>query len=133
MHIHVNEEDLQWAQSQDRWNCAIVRAIQRENPDAVRVRVDTNQIAFTEGGHRYFYETPQLAIDRVIRPFDEHREVRPISFDTGPVAKVKQAQKMSTEDAKRLRRRNHAARAKEIEKDNPRTRKSHERFCDTTE
>lgn len=130
MHIAVTNEDLQWAKSQDRWNCAIVRAIQRENPDAVRVRVDTSQIAYTEGGHRYFYETPQLAIERVIKPFDQHREVKPISFDTGPATKVKQAQRMNEEDATRLRRRNRVARAKENETENPRTRKTHERFCD---
>lgn len=103
MHVTVTRDDILWAKQQNRWNCAIVRAIQRQMPEATFVRVDAEKIAYTENGHRYFHPTPQIAIDKVIKPFDEGREVKPIGFNVKPAVQIKQAQRLTPEDNLRLR------------------------------
>jgi hypothetical protein len=69
--IEITDEDIQWAASQDRWNCAIVRSIQRKIPEALYVTADTKAIRFTlpndgPAGTRYEFEvTPEaLAVEK---------------------------------------------------------------------
>lgn len=69
--IEVTPGDVQYAKRHDRFNCAIVRAIQRQYPEAVRVLVDTERISFAmDDDRRYDWETPQPVVDKLIKPFD---------------------------------------------------------------
>lgn len=70
--IAVTEGDYQYALRHNRYNCAIVRAIQRQFPDATRVLVDTQRISFSlDDDRRYDAPTPKNAVDKLIKPFDE--------------------------------------------------------------
>jgi hypothetical protein len=70
--IEVTPGDIQYAIRHNRYNCAIVRSIQRAFPDAQRVRVDKEVISFSlDDDRRYTWNTPNSAIENVIRPFDE--------------------------------------------------------------
>src|SRR5215472_2617368 len=102
-HVFVNQDDIDYAKKQDRWSCAIVRAIQRENPEALFVKADIDTIAYSENGHRYTHNTPEIAIKRIIKPLDEGRDVRPFGFDLGP-ATVKEVKKLTPEKKEALRR-----------------------------
>ena len=71
--VEIKDEDLCYARKQDRYNCAIVRAIQRALPEALHVRADTEKIAFSlpDDDTRYYFETPREVVNNVIKPFDE--------------------------------------------------------------
>lgn len=70
--VEIKDEDLCYARKRDRYNCAIVRAIQRAMPEALHVRADSEQIAFSlpADDTRYYFETPAEVVSKVIRPFD---------------------------------------------------------------
>jgi hypothetical protein len=70
--VEIKDEDLCYARKQDRYNCAIVRAIQRALPEALHVRADTKEIAFSlpDDDTRYFFQTPPEVVANVIQPFD---------------------------------------------------------------
>lgn len=70
--VEITEADLLFAKKQDRYACAIVRAIQRAMPEALRVRADTKEIAFSlpDDGTRYYFQTPAEVVNNVIKPFD---------------------------------------------------------------
>lgn len=78
--IEITKGDIELAKQRDRWGCAIVRAIQRQYPDATRVRVDTQAVAFTIGERRYVAPTPDEAITKIIKPLDEGKRVRPTTI-----------------------------------------------------
>lgn len=130
MTFHMNEDDVALAEARDRWACAIVRCIQREIPDSKFVRADTEVIAYSSGGHRYEYSTPQELVDKIIKPLDTGKKVKPIDFDLGAPT-VKQVQHLSEEDKKKLRNidRHRQRSEKEIKEKRDRTR-SHNRFCE---
>jgi hypothetical protein len=71
--VEIKDEDLAYARKKDRYNCAIVRAIQRAMPEALHVRADTKEIAFSlpSDDTRYFFQTPPEVVNKVIRPFDK--------------------------------------------------------------
>lgn len=71
--VEIKDEDLCYARRQDRYGCAIVRAIQRALPEAIRVKADTKEIAFSlpDDDTRYYFQTPPQVVAKVIRPFDE--------------------------------------------------------------
>lgn len=73
----VNGDDIANAVSSDQWNCAIVCAIQRQVPDAIRVRANKDSIAYTVGETRFSFPTPPDAVEKIIQPLDEGREVKP--------------------------------------------------------
>lgn len=73
--VEILPEDIAAAQKQDKWNCAIVRAIQRKLPESIRVQADTAHITFTlpeDGptGTRYVCDTPKGVAENVIKNFD---------------------------------------------------------------
>lgn len=72
-HIKLNADDLRLGEQRNRWGCVIVRAIQRTYPDAINVRVDKQNIAFSlvEDDTRYTFDTPAAVVNKVIKPFDE--------------------------------------------------------------
>lgn len=80
--IHVLQEDIDYAVRQHRWRCAIVRAIQRQFPDSIYVRVDKECIAWSEAAKdlRYVYKTPAIAINKIIKPLDRGETCKPITF-----------------------------------------------------
>lgn len=127
--VNVNAEDIAWANKQDRWACAIVRAIQREIPTATFVRADTETIAYSDGGHRYTYSTPMEAIENVIKPLDTGKKIQPFSFDLGAPT-VKEVRKMTPELKKQMREheRNRTTKEKKEKKETGNTR-THNRFC----
>lgn len=131
--INITADDIAYAQRQNRWACAIVRSIQRARPEAIFVRADKEVIAFTERGHRYTFNTPDTAIERVIKPLDKGQSVMPTSFDLGPPT-VKQAQRMSDEKKTELRshKRNVADRQRTagMGKKPGQGERTHDRFCD---
>lgn len=129
--VNVHSDDIMYAQKQDRWACAIVRAIQRQLPDALFVRADKNVIAYSIDGHRYEHDTPDAAIKRVIRPLDQGEEIRPTSFNLGP-ATVHQTQKMTNEQKQHVRavRRGEIARTGKGRKPKGTGLRSSDRFCE---
>jgi hypothetical protein len=74
----VTAEDLAYAHKQDRYGCAIVRAIQRTLPEATFVMVEKNKIRLSmeEDGYRYEFETPRTLVQEVIRPFDQGEKIK---------------------------------------------------------
>lgn len=69
--IAVTPGDYQYAKRHDRFNCAIVRAIQRLFPDACRVLVDAETISFAlDDDRRYDFATPKTVVAKIIKPFD---------------------------------------------------------------
>lgn len=70
--VEIKDEDLCYARKQDRYNCAIVRAIQRAMPEALFVRADSKEIAFSlpADDTRYYFQTPPDVVANVILPFD---------------------------------------------------------------
>jgi hypothetical protein len=84
LHVEITPEDEMYAQQKDKWACAIVRAIQRQLPEALRVTADVKTIRFSlpgEGhdgqGTRYIFETPREVINHVIRAFDTTGKIDP--------------------------------------------------------
>lgn len=131
--LRLQDDDIRYAQRQDRWSCAIVRAIQRVLPDALFVRADTEKIAYSVDGHRYEHNTPPSAVTRIIRPLDQHEEVEPgIGFHLGP-ATVRQVQRMTSEEKRHVRavRRGEVARkSKSPGKPKGAGTRTHDRFCE---
>jgi hypothetical protein len=80
--VEIKDEDLVWAKRQNRYNCAIVRAIQRALPDALHVRADTKEIAFSlpDDDTRYYFQTPPEVVRNVIEPFDKGEEPKERAF-----------------------------------------------------
>lgn len=83
--VHITDEDIAFARRQNRYQCAIVRAIQRELPEATRVMADTETIRFTLEEHtgvrtRYIFETPKRVVNTVIRPFDLGEPIQEFDF-----------------------------------------------------
>lgn len=80
--VNVTDEDYAYAEQQDQWACAIVRAIQRQLPAASRVMVNKEKIAFTldTDDYRYTFITPPDAVENVIKPFDMGEKPKPYSF-----------------------------------------------------
>jgi hypothetical protein len=73
--VDITDEDLAYARQENRYSCAIVCAIQRKLKDALYVRADTSEIAFSlpdDGptGTRYYFSTPEDVITKIIKPFD---------------------------------------------------------------
>lgn len=133
-HINVTAEDIAWGESQNRWACALVRAIQRERPEALFVRVDAKTIGYSENGHRYTFDTPKAAIEKVIKPFDEGKHIEPITIRLPTKPTVRQVGKMTPENRQKLRDHERTRTAKEAAK----ARKGipsrpHNRFCDPSE
>lgn len=126
----VLPEDQIYARRQDRYNCAIVRAIQREYPDATFVRADTEVIAFSEGNHRYVFDTPARVIDKLIKPFDEGDLTieRPIHV-TLAVPTIKQLHKRTEEEQNAHRKAVRTARARKP-KTSPGNPSNFNRFCE---
>lgn len=80
--VNVTDEDYAYAEKQNQWACAIVRAIQRQLPAASRVIVNKEHIAFTleTDDYRYTFDTPPEAVENVIKPFDRGEHPKPYSF-----------------------------------------------------
>lgn len=83
-------EDETYARTQNRYNCLIVRCIQRTIPDAMRVLVDSKHISFSleRDDTRYTFITPPEVVENIIKPFDRGEPVTPnFSFTlTDPVS-----------------------------------------------
>lgn len=77
--IEITPEDEAWAIQQNRYNCAVVRCIQRKIPSAIFVRADAKEIAWTMPddqlkdaplpGVRYKADPPPADL---LREFDLH-------------------------------------------------------------
>ena len=78
--VKITESDIAHGRVRDQYACAIVRAIQRQYPDAVRVRVNAKYVGFSIGELRYTYPTPKEAIDAVIKPFDQGGKAEPMTL-----------------------------------------------------
>lgn len=78
--LPVTQEDIDHAVARDQFNCAIVRAIQRKYPEAVRVRANSKHIGFSlpAEDNRYTYPTPPAAVDRIIKPLDRNEPPEPM-------------------------------------------------------
>lgn len=77
--LAVTKEDIEFGLAQDSYSCAIACAIYRTFPDAMRVRVTSKTIAWSDASTdiRYVYPTPPRVDEKVIRPFDTHQDVNP--------------------------------------------------------
>lgn len=92
--VRVNQDDIDHAIRRDQHNCAIVRAIQRTYPDAIRVRANTEHVGFTIGEARYTYPTPPEAVEAIIKPLDTGDVPEPITVRLrgGKVAPVQHSE-----------------------------------------
>lgn len=126
----INQDDITWAVGQDSWACAIVRCIQREIPNSKFVRANTEVIAYSVGGHRYTHSTPQVLVDKVIKPLDTGKSVKPIEFELG-AATVTQVKHLTDEDRQKLRTIQRTRQAFEHKQKKERVSpRVHNRFCD---
>ncbi|SRR5258708_5227819 len=80
--VDINDEDERFARQQNRYNCVIVRAIQRALPDALRVSANTKEIAFSlpQDDTRYYFQTPPEVVKNIIEPFDKHQPITGRTF-----------------------------------------------------
>jgi len=118
LRIVVTDADLAYAHRQDRYACALVRAIQRDLPEATRVTVDAKEIRFSvenkdgSGGTRWTFETPREMVKRIIRPFDTGEDLTaiPLSQRTFTLDHAQSSQPMikATPAQKTARRHNHS-------------------------
>lgn len=132
--VEIDDEDLDWAERQNRYQCAIVRAIQRKIPTALRVTADVKHISFSlpEDDVRYTFDTPKDVVEKVIKPFDlgERPAVEDRSFvlsvgDTKPIRHIDSAKRL-TKNAAQRRQRNRDQRVRSV---NPAVR-TFNRFLD---
>lgn len=79
LRVPVSQADIDEGIRVNQFNCAITRAIQRQVPSAVRVKVNSKAIAFSleDSDVRVTFPTPQEAIDEVIKPFDRNENPKP--------------------------------------------------------
>jgi hypothetical protein len=105
--IDWTQADIDTGTAQNRWDCIIVRAIQRKFPEAIRVRVDTERIAFTmaDKDRRISMPTPPEVIENVIKLLDlgQRHAIAPGSFipqevTSAPVEHSKPATKKRARD-----------------------------------
>jgi hypothetical protein len=81
--VSITDEDLESAVPQDKHNCAIVRAIQRQIPEAMFVTADRKTIRFSlpfdrtagKTGTRYVFPVTEEIAENVIRPVDMHEPI----------------------------------------------------------
>jgi hypothetical protein len=132
MQIKPIQEDVDWAVDQNQWACVVVRSIQRQIPTSTFVKVNKDEIAYTDKGHRYYHSTPQEMIEDIIKPFDQHRP-EDIKLGEYPlvVARTKQADKMTPEKREQLRKIDRDRTRKAHKETNP--NRVHNRFCDEPE
>lgn len=117
--VEIKPEDLTYAKRQDRYGCAIVRAIERRIPEATRVRADDKRIVMTipdadspTGATRYYFETPLEVVNHVIRPFDQGMDIDPEwmrftlkeAIDARPMTRKKPGDKSKERDYHRKTR-----------------------------
>lgn len=97
--IRYTDDDIQEAVRGDQYDCVLACAIARRYPAARRIRVNEGQIAWSVGEERFVYPTPEVAVESVIKPFDQKgpAEVTPgIVKLTGGI--VKPVQHMTDND-----------------------------------
>lgn len=82
LRLAITQDDIDCAIERNQFNCAIVRSIQRQFPEAIRVRVNTETIAFTleDEDVRFTFPTPEVAIERVIKPLDTGHMPKPTAI-----------------------------------------------------
>lgn len=99
--VNVEQEDIDGAVPRNQYQCAIVRAIQRQYPQAIRVTVNSNKIGFTIREDRFVYPTPPEAVEAIIKPLDTGGTPHPITLQLrGGVVKDVQASAPSSEQAR---------------------------------
>lgn len=76
----MQQADIDNASPLNQFQCAIVRTIQRQYPQAIRVRANKKHIAWTIGEQRFVYDTPQVAVEAVIVPLDSGGTPEPIEL-----------------------------------------------------
>lgn len=79
LYVEISDDDLAVAVKQDKWGCAIVCALQRRYPNALRVTVDEKHISLSmpDDDTRYTFETPVDVREHVIKPFDLGQPIDP--------------------------------------------------------
>lgn len=79
LYVEISDDDLAVAAKQDKWGCAIVCALQRRYPNALRVAVDERHISLSmpDDDTRYTFETPAEVREHVIKPFDLGQPIDP--------------------------------------------------------
>jgi hypothetical protein len=75
--VNIIDDDEKWALQQNRWNCAVVRSVQRAIPEALYVTADKDAVCFSipedgEDGIRYTFDPPPLEL---LKAFDLKREI----------------------------------------------------------
>lgn len=78
--VRVKDEHFRQAVPGDQFNCALVWAIRDKMPDALRVRVNTEEVAYTRGGVRYHYPTDDAIKEKVIEPLDTGAPVESVTI-----------------------------------------------------
>lgn len=78
--FNVTEDDITHGRARNQWGCAVVRAIQRKHPDALRVRVNAKLIGFTIDEVRYTYPTPPEAVEGILKPLDTGGTPEPMTL-----------------------------------------------------
>lgn len=103
--IDVEQQDIDEAVPRDQYQCAIVLAIQRRYPEALRVTVNAKQIAFSIREDRFVYPTPAEAIEAIIKPLDTGGTPEPVTIKLrGGIVKDVQTSAPSSEETRRDQR-----------------------------
>jgi hypothetical protein len=106
--IKVENEDFVNAVAGDRYNCALVWAIRRQFPDALRVSVNTDHVAFSIDETRYVYPTTEHIVETVIKPLDQGGECKPVTvtLSNGVTKPVRHVDTQEQIQARRANNRN---------------------------
>ena len=77
--VKVEINDFANAVAGDRYNCALVWAIRRKFPEAKRVSVNTDRVAYSVDETRFVYPSTEQIIEHVIKPLDQGGECKPVT------------------------------------------------------
>jgi len=75
--VNVGAEEYARAVPGDQYQCAIVWAIRKKYPNAMRIRANRGEISFSIGDQRRHYPTDEGTAEAVMRPLDTGGELKP--------------------------------------------------------
>lgn len=129
LRVEITDDDLTYANPQDRYACVIVRALQRQLPEAKNVLVDTETIRFSlesdksagDQGTRYTFQTPKRVVTSIIKCFDRGADIQQRSFVLDEAIHAQAIVRRTAEQRASQRTRKRIVRARNSENRNVRT------------
>lgn len=88
--VKVTQNIIDAAIKCNKNKCMVADAVHKKYPLATHIWVDTSRITFTVDGLRYYF-IPPTSVKNFIMKYDKGESVKPFSFRTDFLARVKEA------------------------------------------